>query len=297
MRRKSSGNDDAGRTGVRYIRRNFDEAAILAVALKLAFERDAVFSESEQATILAMQRAHPRAGDSTEELGEWLRAMEPEQLAGVVSNTKGVLHEMEFVSLENGDGDSVHAALFGSANQAGYDVQFVDHDSGMRWDAQLKASDDAGYIQDWINTHPDGEIRVTDEIAATMGLPSSGLSNEELSVRTEDLVDRLLTSTDDDTLWNYFPALTAASVGLVTWELWQRVRRGEITPSRFKRMLARATGLKAGKLALLCLAMSIPGLNVVTGAALAARLILAGLATGRSSYARRPISSLLPRPA
>ena len=277
---------------VSYIRRNFDEAAILAVAAKLAFEGDAQFDETEQATIAAMQRAHPQAGGTVEELGGWLSEMEPDQIAGVVSNTKGVLHEMEFVRLENEDGDAVHAALFDETNHAGYDVTFVDTSTGLQWEAQLKASESPSYIQEWIDAHPDGEIIVTEELANAMGIAGSGLTNGDLTARTEDVVDRLLATDGDDTIWDYFPYLAAASLGLIVWELWQRLSRGSISLFQFKWMVARATGLKAGKLALLCLALSIPGLNVVTGAAIAARLILNGLSLEESSVMRTPINRL-----
>lgn len=262
-----------GKAAVHYIRRNFDEAAILAVAAKLAFEENPDFSESELATIAAMQRAHPQAGDSTEELGSWLSAMNDDQIQGVVNNTKGVLHEMEFVRLENEDGDAIHAALYGSTNHPGTDVQFVDIDSGDTWSAQLKATDDASYVQDWIDSHPDGEILVTSELAARMDLSPSGLSNEHLTARTEDVVNQLLEAGSESDLWDYFPALTVASIALVVWELWTRHCKGEITLSQFKWMTAKVSGLKAGKLALLSVAMMIPGINVVTGAGLVASLL------------------------
>ena len=259
-----------------YVRKNFDEAAILAVAGKLAFEPDPEFNESELATIAAMQRAHPQAGDTPEALGDWLASMDDRQIVGVVSNTKGVLHEMEFVRLENEDGDSIHAATFESTNHPGYDVQFLDSQTGQQWDVQLKATDSADYVRDWIEAHPDGEIVITDELAASMGLPGSGQSNEALTARTEDVVDRLLGTDAQDDMWDYFPALSVASSALVTWELWRRYQRGDITFDRFKWMAAKATGMKAGKLALLSLAMMVPGLNVVTGAALVAKLIVSG---------------------
>lgn len=262
-----------GKAAVHYIRRNFDEAAILAVAAKLAFEENPDFSESELATIAAMQRAHPQAGDSTEELGSWLSAMNDDQIQGVVNNTKGVLHEMEFVRLENDDGDAIHAALYGSTNHPGTDVQFVDIDSGETWSAQLKATDDASYVQDWIDSHPDGEILVTSELAARMDLSPSGLSNEHLTARTEDVVNQLVEAGSESDLWDYFPALTVASIALVVWELWTRHCKGEITLSQFKWMTAKVSGLKAGKLALLSVAMMIPGINVVTGAGLVASLL------------------------
>jgi hypothetical protein len=261
---------------VRYIRRNFDEVAILAVATKLAFGESPHFDDSELATIAAMQRAHPSVGSSHEELGRWLAGMDEDQVLGVVSNTKGVLHEMEFVRIENADGDSVHAALFESANHPGYDVEFVDADSGATWQAQLKATDSTSYVQDWIDGHPDGEILVTHEVAEKMGLPDSGLSNGELSARTEDVVDQLLETADDSSLWDYFPGLTAASISLVLWSLFQRYRKGEISLQRFKWLAAKTTGMKAAKIALLTMAMMVPGLNVITGAALIVSLMYSG---------------------
>lgn len=262
--------------GVHYIRRNFDEAAILAVAAKLACERNPDFSESELATVAAMQRAHPRAGDSPEALGEWLARMDEDQIAGVINNTKGVLHEMEFVRLENEDGDSVHAALFESTNHAGTDIRFSDIETGKSWDIQLKATDSSAYVQAWLDAHPEGEIAVTSELAERLGLPDSGFSNAELTARTEDVVDSLLQAGDRSDLWDYFPALSAASISLVIWELWQRRQRGDISPDQFKWMAARVAGVKAGKIALLTLAMMTPGLNVVVGAALVASLLFSG---------------------
>ena len=268
-----------GEAGVRYVRRNFDEAAILGVAAKLAFEENPYFSESELATIAAMQRAHPQAGDSTEDLGNWLSAMDEGQIQGVVNNTKGVLHEMEFVRLENEDGDAIHAALFGSTNHPGTDVRFMDMDSGESWSAQLKATDDASYVQDWIDAHPDGEILVTSELADRMDLPQSGLSNDALTARTEDVVDQIVEAGAGSDLWEYVPELSAASISLVVWELWKRHRHGEISLSQFKWMAAKVSGMKAGKIALLTVAMMIPGVNVVTGAALVGSLLFSAAQT------------------
>ena len=282
-------------TRVRFIKRNFDEVAILAVATKLAFEEKPEFDVSGQATIAAMQRAHPQAGATIEELGGWLSSMAPDQILGVVNNTKGVLHEMEFVRLENEDGDSVHAALFDETNHEGFDVTFIDVDTGEEWEAQLKATDSASYVENWIHAHPGGEIIVTDELADSMHLETSHLTNSDLTSRSQEVVDKLIAAGDGDTVWDYFPYMTASSLGLVVWGIWQRYRAGEISLSRFKWLIARATGLKAGKVAALSLAMSIPGLNVVTGAALATQLILRSFSLNQASFVHRPIGSLLRR--
>ena len=270
--------------GVGYVRRNFDEVAILAVAAKLAFEEGTSFNDSELATISAMQRAHPQAGDTHQELGQWLADMDEGQIAGVVNNTKGVLHEMEFVRLENEDGDSVYASLFESTNHAGTDITFIDKDSGASWAVQLKATDNPGYVQDWMESNPDGEILVTSELADQMNLPSTGISNDDLTVRTDDVVDRLIQADESSDLWDFFPALTASSIGLVIWELWKRRKSGEISSQQFKWMAARVSGMKAGKIALLTTAMMVPGLNVVTGAGLVVSLLFSGANLAKAMY-------------
>ena len=270
--------------GVGYVRRNFDEVAILAVAAKLAFEEGTSFNDSELATISAMQRAHPQAGDTHQELGQWLADMDEGQIAGVVNNTKGVLHEMEFVRLENEDGDSVYASLFESTNHAGTDITFIDKDSDASWAVQLKATDNPGYVQDWMESNPDGEILVTSELADRMNLPSTGISNDDLTVRTDDVVDRLIQADESSDLWDFFPALTASSIGLVIWDLWKRRKSGEISSQQFKWMAARVSGMKAGKIALLTTAMMVPGLNVVTGAGLVVSLLFSGANLAKAMY-------------
>ncbi|MCK9521506.1 MAG: hypothetical protein M0R76_00480 [Proteobacteria bacterium] len=282
--------------GLLYVQRNFDEAAILAVAAKVAWDANPHFDDSELATLAAMQRAHPSAGNTPQELGEWLQEMDDKQIMGVVSNTKGVLHEMEFVRIENTDGDSIYAAMFEQSNYPGYDVRMVDESTGAIWDVQLKATDNTSYVQDWIDNHPDGEIIVTQELADKMDLSSSGMTNEALTVRTEELVDKLVGAADNDSMWDYFPGLTVASIGIVIVSLWRRYRKGEISLERFKQLAARTTGLKAGKIALLSTAMMIPGLNVAVGALLVSKLILSGFAIGNKFNLNTPLKALLGSP-
>ncbi len=266
---------------LRYVRRNFDEAAILAVAAKVAFESYPDLTDSDLATVAAMRRAHPSVGPSHADLQDWLSGMDPNQILGVVSNTKGVFHEMEFVELENGDGDSVYASLFPSTNNPGFDVEFINRTSGETWAAQLKATDSSAYVQSWIESHPDDQILVTEELATEMGLPSSGLPNEELTVRTESLVDTLIDAEDGANIWAYLPGLTAVSISLVVWELFQRHKSGDISAAQFRQMTARAAGLKGVKIAGLTLLMAIPGINVVTGAALVYSLIFSAASVAK----------------
>jgi hypothetical protein len=152
-------------------------------------------------------------------------------------------------------------------------VVLTDTTTGESWDVQLKATDSVGYVQEWMDDHPDGEILVTQELADQLDLPTSGMTNEGLTVRVSDFVDRIEDAPDDAPFWSHVPVLTIASLSLVAIELYRRYRAGSITASQLRRKLALATGLKAAKLAALVLLLSIPVVNVVVAAGLIAKLI------------------------
>ncbi len=149
----------------------------------------------------------------------------------------------------------------------------------------------------WIDSNPNTEIFVTEELAERMGLPSSGLSNEDLTMRVEDFVDRMVEIGDDaeDTLWNYFPPLVATSAGIIVFELWRRYRSGRISFEEFKALSLKTLGLKAAKYGATFAALAVPGLNVVVGAYLLGSLIFAvnGLVNRSPSF--RPFSFLAAR--
>lgn len=255
------------------VRFRFDDAAILAVATKLAAQPSIEFSAAEMAALAALRRAHPAAGQSNEELGHWLAAMNREQLLGVVSNTKGVLHEMLFVELENADGDTVFAAQFAETNNPGFDIIFSNPGSSHSWSAQLKATESEAYVREWLSDHPNDQILVTREIAARMGLESSGISNVELTADTNSLVSLLINAHQNDEIWDYLPGLSTLSVALVIWNLRVSVVKGEISEEQFRWMAAKASVERAARVLGLSALLSIPGVNILTGITLLARVL------------------------
>jgi hypothetical protein len=267
--------------GLHYLRKNFDSAAIVAALSTIALTDDGgTLGEGDHAILAALRRSNSVLENAPlSEVQDYLRSLDDEQVPGLVSNVKGILHEMEFVRVENDDGDSVYASFFDATNHPDTDIQLLDRSTGDTWEAQLKATDNATYVTDWIERHPDGEILVTDELAQRMALPTSGQANGELTSSVEDFVDKMVAAEDADDFWDYFPALGAASVGLVVWELWRRHQRGEITWDAFKRLAARATGLKLAKIGTIGLLLSIPVVGQATGAVLVAKLLLSAKAT------------------
>lgn len=262
--------------GLSYLRKNFDSLAIVTALSSVAIsEETESFDEQEHAVLAALRRSNSVLENAQiPEIQEYLRGLDNAQLPGLVSNIKGVLHEMEFVRVENEDGDSVYASFFPTTNHPGTDIQLIDRSTGETWEAQLKATDNAAYVNDWIENHPGGEILITNELAEHMDLPSSGLSNHDLTTNVEDFVDKMVSADEAAEFWDYFPALGAASVSWVVWEIWLRHQRGEIDLETFKRLSARATGLKIAKIGTICLLLSMPVVGQVTGAVLVAKLLL-----------------------
>ena len=261
----------------RFISRRFDDAAILSTLAKLAFSPETSLGESDYAVLAALRRSSDDWKLSISETAERLSTYSDDRIAGLVNNVKGILHEMEFQALENDDGDTVVVSLFPDTNHRAVDVQMLDQSTGDAWEVQLKATDDLSAINSWMDLNPDTEILVTEELSERMGIPSSGFSNEDLTMRVEDFVDRMIEidGNVNDSLWGYFPPLVAASAGIIIFELWRRYRAGSITLDEFKAMSGRTLGIKAAKYAGLFAALAVPGLNVAVGAYLLASLIFA----------------------
>ncbi len=235
----------------------------------------AEFGDRNFAVLAALKRAHADLEDaSLPEIQEYLRGLDESQVRGLVSNVKGVLHEMEFVRLENEDGDSVYASFFESTNHPDNDIVLIDKNSGDVWEVQLKATDSASYVEAWIGAHPGGEILVTDELAERMELPTTGQLNGQLTADVEEFVDKLLAAEPESDFWDYVPALAVSSIAVAVWGLWRRYGQGEIDWFEFKSLAARVTGLKVGKIGIIGLLLSMPVVGQVTGALLVARLLL-----------------------
>lgn len=258
-----------------YFKKNFDEISILALFAKLQFEDSPVLTAEENSILLALTRSTNDLNDfsSISEVQEYLSNYSPEGLQGIANNVKGILHEIEFVKLENTDNDGVYASLFQETNHQGYDIQFFDDDNVLLGEAQLKATDSTSYINDWIEKN-DGDIIVTSEIAAKMGLNSSGISNEELTVKTNEFIDKMVDGIDNNSsISDYTPYLSVISISIILYELWKRYQDGYISLNKFKTLSMYATGYKAAKITAITILLSIPVVNVATTIGLLVNLL------------------------
>ena len=268
---------------IHYLRKNFDALAITTVLAKLAWnEHRPELTETDQAVLAALRRSHAELANAPlEDIQAYLQGFDEQQIVGLVSTVKGMLHDMEFVRLDHEDGDSLYAAYLDQHDHTDFDVLLADQHSGESWQLQLKAIEGTGTGKDWIAAPPEEMLLATEEIVAQLGLESSGLSTKELTQSVEDAIDVIVTAKDpnDEHFWDYFPAISVASVSLAIYELFRRYQQQEISWSEFKWMAAKVSGIKVSKIAFIGLLLGLPVVGQVTGAYLVAKLLLNAKAT------------------
>ena len=159
---------------IHYKNFNFDNILILGTISKIAYENNPSISSNEELVLHAIKRANPGFNElSVSEIGDTLSEYDEDQLFGFANNVKGILHELQFIEIENEDGDNVTASIFPETNHQGTDIMLTDEETGEIIFIQLKATDSSSYINAWVEEYPEDEILVTEEIADKMGLPLS----------------------------------------------------------------------------------------------------------------------------
>ena len=157
-------------------------AVVVAVTLQRLARADTQDWAPEEAMVLdALRRSKGVLSNASDaELGDYVASLDPTQLRGVVSNVKGIYHEMLFAAGHNSDGEEVFAELADQANQPGWDVEFSI--AGQVIDqVQLKAVASPEQILRHIERYPDIEVFATSEVAALMpGVFDSGFSSMAL---------------------------------------------------------------------------------------------------------------------
>lgn len=252
---------------INYKNFKFDNTIIIATIAKVAFENHPSFSDDEELILHSIKRANQEFNNlSSSEIGSIISQYDEDQMLGFANNVKGILHELQFIEIENEDGDNFTASIFPDTNHKGTDVMLTDEETGEVIEIQLKATDSSSYINEWFDEYPEGEILVTEEIADKMNLNSSGISNEKLTVETEEFVNKIIESSDDDEFWDYLPFLPTISIAIAGFTLFLRYKKSEIDFKTFKNKFIRLTGIKIAKFSIIAALMAIPGLNIITGA-------------------------------
>lgn len=168
-------------------------AVVLAVTLqRLLDDPGRVWSREEMLVLDAFRRSSAALkGASSEELADYVAALRPEQLQGVISNVKGIYHELLFAAAENADGDAVFARLPETTNHPGSDVEFV-VDGEVISAVQLKAVATPEHVYEHLANYPGIDVLATEEVAATIpGVTGSGFVNAELEAEVRAVLGAL----------------------------------------------------------------------------------------------------------
>lgn len=173
-----AGGDGEGRGGL-----TRSAAVVVAVTLqRLLDEPTRSWSMEEGLVLDALRRSATNLkGATTEELAVYISELTPEQLRGVLSNVKGIYHELLFVHAENIDADDISARVFEATNHPGADVEFIVKGDVINA-VQLKAVASPAAIFEHLARYPDIEVVATEEVAAVVSAASgSGFSNAAIS--------------------------------------------------------------------------------------------------------------------
>lgn len=259
---------------IKYVKKNFDQILIVSTLAKITYNNLTSLNNDETLILKALKRTNPNLeGKSLDEISDYLQGLDEDQLLGLNNNVKGILHEIQFVEIENNDGDNITASLFTDTNHKDTDVVLTNNDTGEIFEVQLKATDSTSYVNDWINSHESGEVLITEELAEKMDLETSGLSNDELTTDVNNFVDKVVELDENDELWDYIPELPAITIAISGFYLFKKYKNNEISFSELKWKFVKLTGMKIAKFTLIAGLMMIPVINVIVGAALLYNLL------------------------
>ncbi len=207
-------------------------AVVVAVTLQRLLDDAAQSWSIEEALVLAALRRSSKKLNtaSAEELAKYVAALTPDQLRGVVSNVKGIYHELLFVHAENVDEDEITARIFEMTNHPGGDVEFL-VDGEVIQVVQLKAVASPGTIYEHLARYPDVDVVATEEVASNLPtVRSSDFSNAKLSGD----VERIFADLPGDNLAKEISEGAGASALLAGAMTAARVlRSGKVTRKQF----------------------------------------------------------------
>jgi hypothetical protein len=212
-------------------------SVVIAVTLQRLLEDPMrSWGQGELLVLDALRRSKASVSNATPtKLAEYVGGLEPDQVAGVLSNVKGIYHELLFVHAENFDGDEVSARVFAETNYPGADVEFIVDGEIIR-EVELKAASSMSALSEHLRRYPDIDILTTAKIAGnTPEVGSSGISNETLTRDVMDTVDDLQGETVLEETVDGLATSALMSAAMVAGKV---VRRRQLSPDELKTILS-----------------------------------------------------------
>lgn len=222
-----------------------------AVILELLSDDIGSFNDNEELVLQALRRSNNRLSDaSNEELSEYVKSLEPEQIQGLHSNIKGIYHEIRYAHEENIDGDEYIVELFSDTNHAGADVRIINTLTGDVKEVQLKATEYLSYVKKHNEKYENIEVFGTDEVASMSDdIKSTGISLDEINSDVTDTFDTLSDSSTDS---GVVSSMSVAAM-IVLAKNAKVLLRGENIPNDKKSEMIQDGAIAAGTAALVSL--------------------------------------------
>ena len=178
------------------IRRSAAVAVAVTIHQLIAGKFDG-WTPDQEMVLDALRRSKTSLHDASDaELGDYLRGMSPDQVRGIASNVKGILHEMLVAAAENADGDDIRAVIFEATNHPGSDLEFI-MDGDVVAEFQLKAAQDPGAIAEHFSRYPDIDVLATSEVYHSLRgafgdrVADSEISNVEITQLSRETLEAL----------------------------------------------------------------------------------------------------------
>ena len=203
------------------------------------------FTKLELDILEAIKRSTNELTDtSNDEIANYVQLLEPSQLIGFQNNVKGIAHEISYARHENADGDEYFVELFEATNHAGSDIRVINSVTGEVEEFQLKATAYASYIESHFEKYKDIPVMATSEVAASAGVETTGVSNEELEDSLDNVIETFRSATDDNLIYD---SLSLAGVTTLAHTVGSLLKANHDEAQKRKDMVQ--TGIKAGLLA------------------------------------------------
>ena len=116
-------------------------------------------------------------------------------------------------------------------------------------------------------------------MAAKLGLPSTGIVDKELTIDTNNFLNKLIEMDEGSVsqIIETSPPLTILAASFVVYGLFKKYQKKEISKKKFLFLSAKMTGLKAAKIVMLLSLLTLPVVGQIVGAYLIYILMIAAL--------------------
>ena len=89
---------------IEYLKKNFDQVAVLGVMTKITLGQFSELTINDKPVIEAIRRSKNEFNNlSLEEIGDQFSKMDSNSINGFINNVQGILHEIEWINIENSD--------------------------------------------------------------------------------------------------------------------------------------------------------------------------------------------------